>query len=147
METLFFNSCLVKIFPETGYIETRYDDDSVARVIPNYNEIEFFTAKSLGYENNIKLMTIHHEILHTYLAEKIGLPYSPTLWAVAHNFGSGCAPIEEQWQEEALVLSYQKYLNKKEIEPPLENYLTNYKLKLRSLTSETKSLIEDICLM
>lgn len=144
METLFFNGCIVKVFPETGYTETRYDDNSFVPAMPNYDPASFFTANDLGYGVNTKLMTIHHEILHTFLAEKIGLPHSPTLWAVAHNFGSGCVPVEKQWEEEALVLSYQKYLNVAEVEPPLENYLETNKLKLRQLKHDSLLLTEGL---
>lgn len=51
-----------------------------------------------------------HELSHTFLAEKRGFHHSPTLWSVAHK-----EPYLQAWEEEAIVLGWQWFLNTGEL--------------------------------
>ena len=148
-----FKSCYVLIQEGNrtpyNYIETKFDDGTFVPAKPNYNEMALTTAKDLGYEENnqgIELMTVHHELLHTILCEKCGLPYSPTLWSVAHQQKPefGAIDVWRQYEEEALVLSYQKYMHTCIIEPPLEFYISQSGLKLPKLKKEINEIFNEI---
>jgi hypothetical protein len=54
-----------------------------------------------------------HEILHTWLAIKLGFPHSPTLWDVALNLLEiPNRPALIIWPgEEAAVIEFQRWLN------------------------------------
>jgi hypothetical protein len=137
METLYFNNCTVLVDPNNGWCDTKFDDGTDVPAFPNDDVSSRYTAQELGYGSDLVKMTLDHEFLHTFLCEKAGLPYSPTLWSVAHNhIGSGCIPFSRQYEEEALVLSCQKYMNTKQIEKPLEQYLDFNRLSLRPLCKE-----------
>lgn len=140
-----FSSCLSKIKVENAYIETIFEDDTKVPALPQYNPVSLFTSHDLGYEDDIKRMTIDHELLHTFLSEFAGLKYSPTLWSVAHQQNlevEGVIEIWRQYEEEALVLSFQKYLKKKVVEPPLEYYLSVVKTPVRKLKVEALTLLD-----
>ena len=144
-----FKNTLVNLTLETGYVETLFpEDDTKCPSIPQYNTPEIKTAEELGYGTrmeDVKRMTIEHEILHTFLCESCGLPYSPTLWSVAHNQDrsvEGVIDIWRQYEEEALILSFQKYLNTKMVEPPLEHYQEVTKLKLRDLKYDALKVLD-----
>jgi hypothetical protein len=54
-------------------------------------------------------MTKDHELAHTWLAMRRGLPHSPVLWAVAHDLELDSDEVRD---EEAKVLAFQKALVK-----------------------------------
>ncbi len=144
-ETLVFNNCLVTVLTDNGYVQTTFDDNTFVPALPLLDPTNLFLAQTLGYKDDIKKMTMDHEILHTYLSETIGLDYSPTLWTLAHHsVGLSCVSQETQWIEDALVLSFQRYLNTKDVEPPLENYLFENTLILRRVRDNALRLIEDL---
>jgi hypothetical protein len=67
-------------------------------------------AASLGYGEPVE-MTREHDFCHALMAECLGLPHSPALWAAAH-------PLEERdaaaiGAEEDEALSFQAWLNGK----------------------------------
>jgi hypothetical protein len=86
-------------------------------------------------------MCREHEVLHTWLCELFGLPYSPTLWAVAHENAEGCAPDWAQAQEESLVLSFQAYLNDSAAEPKHLQSLRDRGMSLEELTRDARRLL------
>jgi hypothetical protein len=137
METLIFDNCHVSIYPETGYTRTFFEDETFAPCLPTPSPLNIYLGKNLGYGDNLRAMIIHHEILLTFLAESKGLDFSPALWSIAHDLG------ENTWEEEALVLSFQKYLNTREVEPPVENFLKETDLKLKKIKEEALKLIGD----
>ena len=122
MEKLFFQECVVDIDPLSGYIETVFDDQATAPAKPLNDPISLFYSRDLGYGADIRLMTIHNQILHTFLMEACGFPCSPTLWGVAHQ-----RPYEEEHWEKAFVLSFQKYLNNREPDLILKDMLDGVK--------------------
>ena len=62
-------------------------------------------------------MSVEHELLHSWIAERQGLPYSPTLYALAtHPDGDfrrppACASVREQQWEEGLVRDFARFLH------------------------------------
>ncbi len=141
MATLFFNNCQVLIAKDSGWIDTKFEDGTEVSTVPYDDIVTRYRSEELGYGQNFAKMVWDNQILHTFLSEKIGLPYSPCLWSIAHNFsGDGCVSFDEQYKEEALVLSYQKYINTKKIEPPLEEFIGVYHLKLRPINKEFQLL-------
>lgn len=133
METLFFNSCTVDVDPHRGYVETLFDDKTSVPALPLYNPISLFYSRDLGYGEDVKLMTIHNQILHTFLMESAGFPYSPTLWATAHQ-----EPCEVEYWERALVLSFQKFLNNREPDLILKDIID----ELKKLKGPARKLLE-----
>lgn len=151
----FFDNCMAVVEPAKHYTETIFDDKTKVPALPEFTESYKWHARDLGYfdkyhDNDEKtalgLMSIHHELLHTFLSESAGFPYSPTLWSVAHDqTGPGCIPIYRQYEEEALVLSFQKYLNTELVDPVVENFtkLTNLDLnRLRRKAFDLLSIIK-----
>lgn len=67
------------------------------------------TADLLGYPSVVELDK-EHDAAHAFLAEKLGLPESPTLRWVAEGSDPACEP-EVVLSEEGLVLDFQHYLN------------------------------------
>ncbi len=141
MEKLFFNKCVVEVWPENGYTQTLFDDGTKVPAFPNETESYLHTMKELGYEQP-KIMTMHHEILHTFLAEAEGLEYSPTLWAVAHKDEYNPEKYNDYLYEEATVLSFQKYLNDLPKDPILAEMAEKYRWNLRLLKKDAKNLLD-----
>lgn len=108
--------------PENGYIETRFDDGTVCQGSPVGNDQASYasTAERAGYGANVNLMAVENDLLHSFLAERAGMPFSPTLWGTAHKrwwpwweaeeaavFALQCllhSGTLEQWHLEALEL-------------------------------------------
>src|SRR5947209_2625946 len=93
--TLTFKNCVVRL-EESGFTETVFPDGTRVPAYPTGCPDQLKMAKALGYDADLARMCREHEVLHTWLCELFGLPYSPTLWAVAHNQADGCAPIWAQ---------------------------------------------------
>lgn len=109
MKTYAFRNCEVRIFPETQYLETRFHDGSVAGATRECVLNNLTYAQHLGYPD-CWTAVVSHEIAHTYISEQLGHPYSPTLFAVAHNYIDDTAAYEERLWEEALVLAVERYM-------------------------------------
>ena len=108
-----FPGCVVNADYTNNYIETVFPDGTKVPATANFRQEDIDMAEKLGYGFNTAMMTREHEILHTYLAVKMGHDYSPTLWDVAHNqnLGQGL-----HGSEEGNVLTFQQYLNGMELE-------------------------------
>ena len=130
MEHLFFSECTVGINMVSGYVETVFEDEKVAPASPSPG-LEIY-SKDLGYGHDLRLLTIHNQILHTFLMEHFGHPYSPFLWAVAHEQES------DGFWERAIVLSFQKYMNGRGVDPILENY----EKELRKVKGAARKLLD-----
>lgn len=104
-----FARCEIRIFPESEYVETVWPDGARAGATRECSEMgNADYARHLGYPDCWTAL-VTHEAAHTLLSQKIGLPYSPTLHAVAHQYGPGTAPYEAQLAEEAVVLQLQRF--------------------------------------
>ena len=104
-----FHYCWVHT--DGDYTETVYHDG--AKVTAQPEDSDDYRAKALryGYGENTAALSREHEILHTFLAERLRDGCSHALWAVAHEQKGYVAPIWEQEQEEVVVLAFQIYLN------------------------------------
>lgn len=103
-----FGVATVEVGP--AWIVTRFEDGTEVHAHPVYDANSLALAAELGYgdgEEAVDAMTRHHDYLHSALAVAQGLPYSPTLWAVAHDqpMPDGVAAEEET------VLRVQAVLN------------------------------------
>jgi len=107
--TLTFQHCWVHSAP--GYTETRYHDGATVTATPEDTEPYRERAAGFGYGADTAALSREHEILHTFLAEKLGFGSSPTLWAVAHGQTGDVAPVWEQEEEETWTLAFQTYLH------------------------------------
>lgn len=96
----------VRIFEDARYLETLFEDGTKVGAAPQDTDDYRATAERLGYGADTWSMCREHEIAHTFVTQALGLPYSPTLWAVAHGHHNG-----EMWAEEELVLAYQRWRN------------------------------------
>jgi hypothetical protein len=99
--------------PWDGYVNTTFNDSISCVGTPNFGESDYALASELGYKGvqSTKLMSEDHEILHTFISEKSGLDHSPTLWAAAHSQEKK-VPLWKQLEEEAVVLGFQKFINR-----------------------------------
>ncbi len=107
--TLQFQHCWVNCVP--GYTETCYHDGTKVTATPEDSEQYRANTARFGYGTDTGGLSREHEILHTFLAEKLGFGSSPTLWAVAHGQTGNVAAIWEQEEEETWTLAFQTYLH------------------------------------
>lgn len=136
--TLTFQHCWVHSAP--GYTETCYHDGTKVIATPQDSDQYREQAMALGYGSDTAALSREHEILHTFLAEKLGFGSSPTLWAVAHGQTGEVAPVWEQEEEEAWTLAFQAYLHGG---PPTDGLqrLTDTDLEVAALREEALKLL------
>ena len=106
-----FKNCTFVVDFDHSYAETRFPDGSKVPAVPHDTDEYRENARKYGYGSDTAALSREHEFLHTWLAEEQGKPYSPTLWAVAHEFAEGTAALHEQYAEEDIVLKFQRYIN------------------------------------
>ena len=136
-KTLHFKNCWVNTSP--GYTETAFHDGTRVCAAPEDSPEYQAKAAQFGYGEDLAGLSREHEILHTFLAEKLGYGASPTLWAVAHN-QENVAQIWEQVEEEAWVLAFQTYLHGGEASEPL-NRFADFGLDVNALCEEARKLL------
>jgi len=93
------------------HTETIYPDGTSVAAHPEDSDEYREKARRYGYGTDVSALSREHEILHTFLAEKLRDGCSHALWAVAHGQSGYVAPLWEQEMEETLVLAFQIYLN------------------------------------
>jgi hypothetical protein len=116
-----FAGCEVHEYPDrdaNGYLETRWPDGAMCPATRDHTMSNVDYAAHLGYRS-VRDALREHELAHTFVSEKLGFPYSPTLRAVADGFGPGSAPYEAQLWEEAVVLEFQRFMQTGDIGPAL----------------------------
>lgn len=87
------------------YLVTEFPDGTKVKAAPNYDQDSFNRAHNLGYGRDTWSMSRDHEILHTWIAQLMDEPWSPTLWCVAHH----CKPEKGLfYREECLVFDFQR---------------------------------------
>lgn len=110
MRTIAFGACDVRIFDEDHFLETVFHDGTRVPASPEDTDQYRATARRLGYGIDTWALCRDHELSHTQLAELLGLPYSPTLWAVAHGHYWGIpGRMGEMMAEGNMVLAYQQW--------------------------------------
>ena len=104
-----FGSVTVRVWhpPERSRVETWFPDGVMLPAEPQGDDDYRDRALSLGYES-ADAMNREHDVLHSFLADKLGYRWSPCLWAAAHK-----QPIDREVgdHEEAMVLAFQRYMN------------------------------------
>jgi len=90
-----------------AWVVTRYPDGTEVHAHPNHRPDDEKRAAALGYPD-VEAMTLDHDVLHERLARAAGLPYSPTLYGLAHGQP---APPALAALEEAAVLAYARFVN------------------------------------
>lgn len=118
-----FRGCVVLEWPDAppnGHLVTKWPDGRECGAGRDDTMQNVAYARDLGYVT-VREALREHELAHTFLAELMGHPYSPTLRAVAEDFGPGAAPYDAQLHEEAVTLQFQRYLNTQEVGPALEH--------------------------
>lgn len=134
-----FRASELRVYPSTEYCETVFPDGTKAPATRECEVGNAAYARHLGYDDCWTAL-VEHEAGHTLLAERLGHLQSPTLWAVAHGYGEGCAPYEIQLWEEAAVLALQRYARTKEVlpilrHPDLRPHFSRWAWELRGLTA------------
>jgi hypothetical protein len=109
--------CVVLIDVTSRYVETRFPDGTRVGSTPNTDRHSLQMATSLGYGNDTFAMSRDHEVAHTWLAHCAGLPWSRTMWRLAHPYGDDLPDDSEVAEEEAMVLRFQRRLDKSEPRP------------------------------
>lgn len=94
---------------KADYVETIFDDGTKVPAAPQIDSDYARQAHELGY-TDVNLMMREHELLHTLLSQANGLPFSPTLWHVAHK-DTDKTTLEYMYAEEKRVLDAQRVLN------------------------------------
>jgi hypothetical protein len=126
--------------PWDGFVTTFFFDNTSCPSTWNDTVESWQMARELGYEHP-REMSVDHEILHTFLAGHAGLSHSPTLWEVAHQKGE--MPLYKQYEEEAEVLGFQRFLNTGVV----DNYLAGYQIRtnksLEELRNEYRRMLQN----
>ena len=140
--TYTFKYCWVNSSP--GYTETVFHDGTRVVAMPEASPAYGANAAKLGYGEDIAALSREHEILHTFLAEKLRDGASPTLWAVAHGQQGNVAPVWEQEIEEAMVLAFQAHLNGAAPDESLTGAVAAAGLSLDGLRAEARELLRPL---
>ncbi|MES2461977.1 MAG: hypothetical protein V4671_15440 [Armatimonadota bacterium] len=105
------------VHTDSKWTETVFHDGTRVTAVPQEGDDYRSHAQDLGYSGECaaEQMSREHEILHTFLADRLrNGGASPTLWAVAHGQTGVVAPVWEQEEEEGFVLAFQRFLNGQE---------------------------------
>jgi hypothetical protein len=135
-----FSNCVVRHDPRLSYTETRFNDGSVARSMSTGTHEQLAMAYQLGYGGDCATLCAEHEILHTFVSEKLGLPHSPAIWAAAHGQPPVAEALWEQYQEDEIVYALQAWLNGQPASPALQS-LALRGVDLNVLRREALSLL------
>jgi hypothetical protein len=107
-----FENCHVAIWHGAQYLETVFYDGTRVAAAPQDTDSYRAQAERLGYGDDTWAMCRDHETGHTWLSERLGEPYSRTLWAVAHGDKQAIHDSPgEMYAEEELVLAWQRWKN------------------------------------
>ncbi len=112
-----FPSCSILVDNRAQYVETRFGDGTKVGSTPNRDDHSLRVAAGLGYGDDTWSMSRDHEVAHTWLAHLAGLPWSPTMWRLAHPWGPDLPDDAQVAEEEATVLRFQGTLDKAALRP------------------------------
>jgi hypothetical protein len=80
---------------DDGGTRALYPDGALVEACAQDNDVYRATARAHGYGADTALMSREHELGHHLIAALLGLPHSPTMWAVAHGTDDPTGPLEE----------------------------------------------------
>ncbi len=112
-----FPSCSILVDNAAQYVETRFGDGTKVGSTPNRDAHSRRVAAGLGYGDDTWSMSRDHEVAHTWLAHLAGLPWSPTMWRLAHPWDPDLPDDAQVAEEEAMVLRFQGTLDKAALRP------------------------------
>lgn len=92
------------------WLRTTFPDGSHLDASVNYDAEAYHWAREFGYGTDTASMFREHEVAHTFLALKLHLPYSPTLYHTAHPETAEVS-TKRRLAEEALVADFQRLCN------------------------------------
>lgn len=137
MKTLKLGESLIRIDDGARWMETVYEDNTRAPATPQDTDEYRATTARLGYGADTWRQCREHEILHTWVALKMGMTHSVILWNVAHGGG-------KRWptggpEEEARVMGFQRLLNTGEADDAV-TFVFDTAFRLWHLTREEITL-------
>lgn len=104
-----FARCRVEIWPSTEYLQTvfEYKVDGEQKYFavgaaPN-GDMEYIAKAAAWGHNSPWEMCLYHEVAHSFCAARLGLDYSPALFAEAHQIPR---PKGFHTREEDLVIAF-----------------------------------------
>lgn len=109
---------LVRVWNSEAWMATRIDGYPFVSTGNPGNSAAVALANELGYRGDTWAMSRDHELLHSWLSVRRGLPFSPTLWAVSRGDKRLTADAIREW-EEGDVLAVQKFLRLGSCDPDL----------------------------
>jgi hypothetical protein len=107
-----FPAFVVVVDETWHYVETRFADGTKVGSTPNRDAWSLHIAETLGYGDDTWTMSRDHELGHAWLAHLAGLPWSPTMWRLAHPDDDGVPDDIAVAEEESRVLAWQRTLDK-----------------------------------
>jgi hypothetical protein len=119
--------------PSGGYcIETLFNDGSSIGACPLWGDPESLArAETLGYGDDLWLMTLEHEILHSISALVQGKRCSVVLWNVSH----GIEKPKGSLAEESNALALARYVRTGYRDPLLQGYSARTLSDIRSFVT------------
>lgn len=103
--------CYAFVDHGTRVVETHFPDGTVLVACPEDDDDYRRTARDCGYGEDVWALCREHELIHQFLAVRMGLDCSPTLWSVHHRDDPAAPDAEARATEEWLVLCFQRWLN------------------------------------
>lgn len=118
VRTIRLGDAVIRIDHVAHWMETVYEDGTRAPAAPQDTDEYRATAARLGYGTDTWRQCVEHEVLHTWVALKMGRPHSTILWNVAHGGAKRWPPGGRE--EEAHAMGLQRFLNTGEIDEPTQ---------------------------
>lgn len=104
--TITIGDAVIRVFPETQYVDTTFPDGSVIGAAPNYEHEDLARAEALGFVDDHFAATVAHEVGHHLVGLCLGYGHSPTLHEAALRIRDPHRDWFPDWRyEETLVFA------------------------------------------
>jgi hypothetical protein len=145
LKTLNLGKCVVDINFDWRIVRTTFRDGNFTEIWAQDTPEFISYARILGYDSDVWRHFREHDVLHTWLSIKLGLPYSLTLWTEAHAKQGIYSKITRKSQgiEEFFVTEFQKFLNGADPSYALD-YFINEGYTLESLKAEGLQYLKEV---
>lgn len=140
--TLQVGSCAVVIDDEGRSLTTTFPDGSVLPACGNADPESVARAHELGYAGDTWAMSRDHEIAHSFLAAKAGLPCSATLRRAALGGKADTPSASEREREECAVLVFQRFARTGEGRWDVVFWLGSLNVDFDDLAAEFRALVD-----
>ena len=108
--TITFPGCWFHIDVAGHYLSTVFPDGRVVASVP-VEAKDCETAMQYGYGDNWTRLWREHDLLHHWVATRLGHGASPTIWSVCHEDHPDALPHWARLQEEGFVAEVHRWLN------------------------------------